>query len=105
MRASINRYATLKIFESEAKVLGVQFSELKYLMLELLLMLGLPSIAELLGIECGVVYHSAMVALMLSTFIALRSSAKRKYKGYLASWGSHRLQQPKLIRVSRQQHG
>jgi hypothetical protein len=104
MRAAIDKYATLKIFESEAKVLGVQFSELKYLMLELLLMLGLPSIAELLGLTCGVAYHTAMIVLMLATFVALRSSAKRKYKGYMASWASHRLQQPKLVKVSRR-HG
>jgi hypothetical protein len=104
MRAGINKYATLKIFESEAKVLGVQFSELKYLMLELLLMLGLPSVAELIGVARGVVYHAFMGLLMLATFIALRSSAKRKYKGYMASWASHRLQQPKLVKVSRH-HG
>jgi hypothetical protein len=105
MRATINRYATLKIFESEAKVLGVQFSELKYLMLELLLMVGFPSVAELLGIECGVIYHTFMATLMVATFIALRSSAKRQYKGYMASWVSHKLQQPKLVRVSKQNHG
>jgi hypothetical protein len=104
MRAKINKYLTLKIFESEAKVLGVQFSELKYLLLELLLTMALPSVAELLGIDCGVIYHTFMAALMLATFIALRSSAKRKYKGYMASWVSHRVQQPKLVKVSRQ-HG
>jgi hypothetical protein len=101
MTTRINKYETLKIFESEAKVLGVQFSELKYLLLELLLMVGLPSVAELLGIDCGFVYHSVMVTLMVATFIALRSSAKRKYKGYMASWVSHRVQQPKLVKVSK----
>jgi hypothetical protein len=105
MRAGINKYATLKIFESEAKVVGVQFSELKYLMLELLLTLGFPSVAELVGFSCGLAYHSFMGVLMVATLIALRSSAKRKYKGYMASWASHRLQQPKLVKVSRHHHG
>jgi uncharacterized membrane protein len=101
MRQHIEKYQTLKILETEVKILGIQFSELKYLLFEVLFVLVAPSFSELIGVATGNLFYTFVFLFMLATYIMLRRAAKHKYKNYFMSVASFRLSQPKLIRVAK----
>jgi len=102
MRADIHKGETLKIFEREVKILGVEFSEFKYLLFEALLIIMLPSMGDLLGIDAGSLFYLFMAALMLATLIVLRRMAKHNYKNYIMDIIGFKVRQPRLIRISKQ---
>jgi hypothetical protein len=101
MRQHIEKYQTLKILETEVKILGIQFSEFKYLLFEVLFVLIAPSFSELIGVEPGNMFYAFVFLLMLATYIMLRRTAKHKYKNYFLSVLSFKLNQPKLVRVAK----
>jgi hypothetical protein len=101
VRQRIEKYQTLKILETEVKILGVQFSEFKYILFEILFVLVAPSFSELIGVAPGSIFYTLVFSLMLATYIMLRRTAKHKYKSYLLSVISFKLNQPKLIRVAK----
>jgi uncharacterized membrane protein len=101
MRQHIEKYQALKILETEVKILGIQFSEFKYLLFEVLFVLVAPSFSELIGVEPGTIFYAIVFAFMLATYIMLRRTGKHKYKNYFASVISFRINQPKMIRVAK----
>lgn len=81
--------------------MGVQFSEFKYLLFEVLFVLVAPSFTEIIGVETGNVFYAFVFMSMLATYIMLRRSAKHRYKNYFLSVLSFRFKQPKLVRVAK----
>jgi len=98
MRTAINRGVVLKILETEISVLGISYSDIKFIVLEALAAIALPVAADMLGYTLGTFFYLFVAVLMLSSIIILRRMSKSKYKNYAISVLQFRLWQPKLIR-------
>lgn len=98
MRTPINKGIVLKILETEIKVFGIPYSDLKLVLGEAMAMILAPTLLDILGYAVGSLFYLFMSALMVATIIMLRRMGKHKYKNYAMSVLQFRLWQPKLIR-------
>jgi hypothetical protein len=101
MRTPIQKFSVLKILETEIKVFGVPYSDLKIILLEALAIPTFPMLLDMFGYALGTYFFLFMTALMVTTIVMLRRMGKHKYKSYAISALQFRLWQPKIIRVSK----
>jgi len=86
-----------KVVEKNAEILGINFEDFMMWIFGSVMLLALPTIVGITGINLGLWYYFLTLVLIVLLYRFLKKMGQKNYPGYMYSWVAYKFLTPKKI--------